>query len=69
MASNTQAETRGFETEAKQLLHLMIHSLYSNKEIFLRDYALDSIMWIRADNVEIDLRTHPTVTIYEPATV
>ena len=35
MASNTQAETRGFETEAKQLLHLMIHSLYSNKEIFL----------------------------------
>jgi len=32
-----QAETRGFETEAKQLLHLMIHSLYSNKEIFLRE--------------------------------
>lgn len=31
------AETRGFETEAKQLLHLMIHSLYSNKEIFLRE--------------------------------
>lgn len=32
-----KAETRGFETEAKQLLHLMIHSLYSNKEIFLRE--------------------------------
>ncbi len=30
-------ETRGFETEAKQLLHLMIHSLYSNKEIFVRE--------------------------------
>ena len=37
MASTTQAETRGFETEAKQLLQLMIHSLYSNKEIFLRE--------------------------------
>lgn len=30
-------ETRGFATEAKQLLHLMIHSLYSNKEIFMRE--------------------------------
>ena len=39
------------------------------KKVYLRDYALDSIMWIRADNVEIDLRTYPTVTIYEPATV
>jgi molecular chaperone HtpG len=30
-------ETLGFETEVKHLLHLMIHSLYSNKEIFLRE--------------------------------
>lgn len=37
MTVEAAAETRGFETEAKQLLHLMIHSLYSNKEIFLRE--------------------------------
>ncbi|WP_339868080.1 molecular chaperone HtpG [Pseudohongiella nitratireducens] len=35
--TDLQQETRGFETEAKQLLKLMIHSLYSNKEVFLRE--------------------------------
>ena len=37
MSATANAETRGFETEVNQLLDLMIHSLYSNKEIFLRE--------------------------------
>lgn len=37
MSAATARETRRFETEVKQLLHLMVHSLYSNKEIFLRE--------------------------------
>lgn len=35
--SDTVKQTLGFQTEARQLLHLMIHSLYSNREIFLRE--------------------------------
>ncbi|HEX4869405.1 MAG TPA: molecular chaperone HtpG [Moraxellaceae bacterium] len=42
MTTATRRETRGFETEVSRLLHLMIHSLYSNPEIFLRELVANA---------------------------
>ena len=42
MAIDTAKETRGFESEVNQLLNLVINSLYSNREIFLRELVSNS---------------------------
>lgn len=53
------SERRQFQTEAKQLLHLMIHSLYSHKEVFVRELvsnasdALDRLRFEALTNPEV----------------
>src|SRR5699024_11003088 len=67
--STPQTETMGFQAEVKQLLHLMVHSLYSNKEIFLRELvsnasdACDKLRFEAIDNPALmqgdtELRIH-----------
>ena len=59
MSQATAKQTHSFQTEVKQLLHLMVHSLYSNKEIFLRELisnaadAADKLRFKALDNAEL----------------
>ncbi|RUO26194.1 molecular chaperone HtpG [Aliidiomarina minuta] len=76
MSDTTQAEKHGFQTEVKQLLNLMIHSLYSNKEIFLRELvsnasdAADKLRFKALENnalLESDPDLHVRISVNKDA--
>ena len=68
--SENKKETLGFQTEVKQMLHLMVHSLYSNREIFLRELvsnasdAIDKLRFAAIDNPSLLANdSHPSIRV------
>ena len=68
--SEQKKETLGFQTEVKQMLHLMVHSLYSNREIFLRELisnASDAIDKLKFEAIKkpelLSQDPHPSIRI------
>ncbi|WOX06328.1 molecular chaperone HtpG [Microbulbifer pacificus] len=64
MTVEAHKERHGFQTEAKQLLHLMIHSLYSNKEIFLRELVSNASD--AADKLRFEALSKPELLEEDP---
>ncbi|MBN8431021.1 molecular chaperone HtpG [Microbulbifer salipaludis] len=64
MTVEAHKESHGFQTEAKQLLHLMIHSLYSNKEIFLRELVSNASD--AADKLRFEALSKPELLAEDP---
>ena len=62
-------QTMGFQTEAKRLLQLMIHSLYSNREIFLRELisnasdAIDKRRFAAIEDSALDAVSYTHLTL------
>ena len=64
MTETATKETLGFQAEVKQLLHLMVHSLYGNKEIFLRELVSNASD--AGDKLRFEAMTDPALFENDP---
>ncbi len=64
MTETATKETLGFQTEVRQLLHLMVHSLYGNKEIFLRELVSNASD--AGDKLRFEAMTDPALFENDP---